>query len=159
MRFTSWKWSGEIHGFRLSLTDAGILHLCLKLLSFSFSAEKPSMMFKLGAPVSGANLDNFVAWLSKIHCLNLTGKLFFLGGLKFGAKDGVLNTDVNPTPELSLCKVLYSLFLWFKHLGVKETNATGNGNRLEPTHWLKSLFKSQGKFPVSHATFRHQNQL
>lgn len=30
-------------------------------LSFRFSAEKPGVMFKLGAPVFGANLDNFVA--------------------------------------------------------------------------------------------------
>lgn len=65
----------------------------------------------------GANLDNFVAWISKIHCLNLTGKLFFfffsflfLGGLKFGAKDQVLNVDVTLTPEPSLSKVSYSSF-------------------------------------------------
>lgn len=32
-------------------------------LSFRFSAEKPGMMFKLGAPVFGANLDYFVAWI------------------------------------------------------------------------------------------------
>lgn len=30
-------------------------------LSFRFSAEKPGVMFKLGAPVFGANLDCFVA--------------------------------------------------------------------------------------------------
>lgn len=30
-------------------------------LLFRFSAEKPGVMFKLGAPVSGANLDYFVA--------------------------------------------------------------------------------------------------
>lgn len=30
-------------------------------LSFSFSAEKPGMMFKLGAPVFGANLVYIVA--------------------------------------------------------------------------------------------------
>lgn len=30
-------------------------------LSFRFSAEKPSIMFKLGAPVFGAKLDYFVA--------------------------------------------------------------------------------------------------
>lgn len=30
-------------------------------LSFCGSAEKPGMMFKLGAPVFGANLDDFVA--------------------------------------------------------------------------------------------------
>lgn len=32
-------------------------------LSFCGSAEKPGMMFKLGAPVFGANLDDFVAWI------------------------------------------------------------------------------------------------
>lgn len=30
-------------------------------LSFGFSAEKPAVMFTLGAPVFGANLDSFVA--------------------------------------------------------------------------------------------------
>lgn len=30
-------------------------------LSFCFSAEKPDVMFKLGAPVFGANLDYVVA--------------------------------------------------------------------------------------------------
>lgn len=30
-------------------------------LPFRVSAEKPGMMFKLGAPVCGANLDYFVA--------------------------------------------------------------------------------------------------
>lgn len=30
-------------------------------LSFCISAEKPDVMFKLGAPVFGANLDHFAA--------------------------------------------------------------------------------------------------
>lgn len=142
----------------------GALHLCLKLLSFRFSAEKPGMMFKLGAPVFRANLDNFVAWISWIHCLNLTRKVFFfLGDLKLRSENWVINMYGNLTPEPKPCKVLYGFFFFFFFLRSKRLGNTQQMlldiGRLEPTHWLKPLFKSQGNFPVRDATFGPQNQL
>lgn len=55
------KRSGESPGSGLPLPDAGFAPVLEVALSFRFSAEKPGMMFKLGAPVFGANLDHFVA--------------------------------------------------------------------------------------------------